>query len=145
MFYESPLNGILLQSIWKWTFWIFSMKKQINCIMRASNLSPSALYGSREGREGQACWTHHTRAGWRPFSIKLDFGARRQGRNNYTVPMVPEVLLAGDRWGVGGTEPTSPLIPLTLSGDGQCLCGSHHRRGAAVHKGNHTSRSVLRC
>lgn len=35
---------------------------------------------------------------------------------------------------MGGSEPTSPLIPWNLSGDGQCLCGIQHRSGAALHK-----------
>lgn len=109
MLYGSLLNGILLQS---WIFWILSMKKQINGIMRASILSLSAPHGSGEGTEGQTCWTHHTRAGWRLLSIKLDFAAQGQGRNNYTVPVLPEVLLAGEKWGVGGAQPASPPGPL---------------------------------
>lgn len=39
-------------------------------------------------------------------------------------------LEKGEVWGE-----YRPLPPWTLHGDGQCLCGSHHRRRAAVHNG----------
>lgn len=101
--------------------------------MRASNLSSSALHGSRDGTERQSAWTHCTSANWRLLSIKMDFGAKAQGRNNYFVPMLselPEMLLGGDRWGAGWAQ-----VSWTLPGDRQCLCGSHHWSGATVRNG----------
>lgn len=141
--YGSPLNGILLQS---WSFWILSMKKQINCIMRASILSLSAPHGSGEGTEGQTCWTHHTRAGWRLLSINLDFAAQGQGRNNYTVPALPEVLLAEEKWGVGGAQPAFPPWSFGLSSGLGSACMEATTKVEQLHtKASHKSHSVLRC
>lgn len=84
-------------------------------------------------RDSQSAWTHCTSANWRLLSIKMDFGAKAQGRNNYFVPMLselPEMLLGGDRWGAGWAQ-----VSWTLPGDRQCLCGSHHWSGATVRNG----------